>query len=104
MARTDSEIRHLKSNVQQLQSALAAIAGDIEQIGSSAGAAGAASIEQARLKLDDLRAQIGDLVSDQVDRAEEVGEQVKRSVAENPMTALAAAFAAGVAAALLLRR
>lgn len=101
MARTDSEIRQLERSVQSLQGALAAIAGDIEQIGSSAGAAG---IEQAKLKLEDLRGQIGDLVSDQMDRAEEVGEQVKRSVAENPMTALAAAFAAGVAAAILLRR
>ncbi|WP_374447919.1 hypothetical protein [Stella sp.] len=104
MARTDSEIRQLERSVQSLQGALAAIAGDIEQIGSSAGAAGAAGIEQAKLKLEDLRGQIGDLVSDQMDRAEEVGEQVKRSVAENPMTALAAAFAAGVAAAILLRR
>lgn len=104
MARTDREVRQLKSNVQSLQSALAAIAGDIEQIGASTGAAGAAGLEQAKLKLEDLREQIGDLVADQIERAEEVGDQVKRSVADNPMTALAAAFAAGVAAAILLRR
>lgn len=33
-----------------------------------------------------------------------MGQSVKKSVVENPMAALAAAFAAGVAAAILLRR
>ena len=32
MAKTDREVRQLKSNVQSLQSALAAIAGDIEPV------------------------------------------------------------------------
>lgn len=104
MARTDREVRQLKGDVQSLQSALSAIAGDIEQLGASTGAAGAAQLEQAKRKLEELREQMGDLLSEQIDRAEEIGDQMKRSVADNPMTALAVAFAAGVAAAVLLRR
>ncbi|BBK35834.1 hypothetical protein STAQ_09120 [Allostella sp. ATCC 35155] len=104
MARTDREIRQLKGDVQSLQSALSAVAGEIEQFGASTGAAGAAQLEQAKRKLEDLREQMGDLFSDQVERAEEMSDQMKRSVADNPMTALAVAFAAGVAAAILLRR
>ena len=91
----------MKSSVRSLQSALSAIAGDIERIGASGGTAG---LEQAKAKLDDLREQIGDLVTDPIERAEEMGEQVKKTVADNPFTAIAAAFAAGIAAALLLRR
>ncbi|BBK29988.1 ElaB/YqjD/DUF883 family membrane-anchored ribosome-binding protein [Stella humosa] len=104
MASTDREVRKMKSSIQSLQGALATIAGDIEQLGASTGAAGAAGLEQTKAKLDDIRLQIGDLLHDQIERAEEVTDSVKRSVSDNPMTALAAAFAAGVAAAILLRR
>ena len=78
MAKTDREVRQLKSNVQSLQSALAAIAGDIEQIGASAGSAGAAGLEQAKLKLDNLRDQIRDLAADPIARAADVGQSVDR--------------------------
>ena len=43
MARTDREIRQLKGDVQSLQSALSAVAGEIEQFGASTGAAGVAA-------------------------------------------------------------
>lgn len=97
----DREASRMKSNVRSLQNALASIAGDIEKIGASGGTAG---LQQAKAKLDDLRDQVGDLVSDQIERAEEMGESVRKSVADNPFTAVAAAFAAGIAAALLLSR
>lgn len=65
MATSDREVRKLKASVQSLQSALATIAGDIEQIAGSAGSAGAAGLEHTKAKLEDIREQIGDLVSDQ---------------------------------------
>ncbi|MGE0716884.1 MAG: YqjD family protein [Alphaproteobacteria bacterium] len=99
MAREDRETRRLKSSVRSLQSALATIAGDIETIGQSGKTAG---LEQARAKLDDIREQVGDLVNEQMERAEEIGENVRRQVVDNPFTAVSVAFVAGLAAAVLL--
>ena len=101
MVTSDRDVRQLKASVQSFQGALAAIASDIERAAASGGAAG---LEQAKAKLEDIREQIGDLVSDQVERAEEMGETVKKSVADNPFTVIAAAFVAGVLASLLLSR
>ncbi len=99
MAKEDRDMRKIRSSVRSLQGALASIAGEIETIGATGKTVG---LDQAKMKLDEIREQIGDLVSEQIERAEEVGETVRRSVVENPFTAMSAAFVAGLAAAVLL--
>ncbi|MCC7274190.1 MAG: hypothetical protein IT561_16100 [Alphaproteobacteria bacterium] len=99
MAKEDREMRRLQASVRSLQGALATIAGEIESIGATGKTVG---LDQAKAKIDEIREQIGDLVTGQIERAEEVGESVRRSVVENPFTAMSAAFVAGLAAAVLL--
>lgn len=99
MAASDREVKKLKASVRSLQNALATIAADIEQIGASGKTIG---LEEAKSRIEEIREQIGDVLVAQVDRAEEMNETVRRSVTENPITAVSIAFAVGALAAMIL--
>ncbi|MGE0722836.1 MAG: hypothetical protein AB7O45_00600 [Alphaproteobacteria bacterium] len=98
-ANVDRDVRKLKSSVKSLQGALAAVADDLAQIGASGKTQG---LDAAKAQIDEIRDQIGSLMQEPLERVEEMGQAVSQTVRENPMTAVATAFAAGLAAALLL--
>lgn len=99
MANVERDVRKLKSSVRSLQGALATVADDLASIGASGKTQG---LDAAKAQIDEIRDQIGSLLSDPMERVEEMSQSVMETVRANPMTAIASAFAAGLAAALLL--
>lgn len=91
----------LRSSYKALQNDLSAVIEDLEQMASSGKHVG---LEKAREKMDQVQEQFESLLGDTVDRAGESTEVVRRTMADNPWTVVAAAFATGVAAASLLQR
>ncbi len=99
------ESRKLQSGIKALQSDLSALVGDLEQIASSGKEVG---VEKAREQLDRIQGQITDLLTDTLGTARQsavdTGDTLRRQVSDNPVASMATAFAAGVAAAMLMRR
>jgi ElaB/YqjD/DUF883 family membrane-anchored ribosome-binding protein len=95
----------LRSSYKALQQDLSSVIEDLEAMAASGKDVG---LEKAKEKIDQVQEQVesllGDTVERAVDRASESTEYVRRSVAENPWTVIAAAFATGIAAASLLQR
>lgn len=91
----------LRSSYRALQQDLSAVIEDLEQMAASGKDVG---IAKAREKVDQVQEQFESLIGDTVDRASDSTEYVRRSMADNPWTVIAAAFATGIAAGSLLRR
>jgi ElaB/YqjD/DUF883 family membrane-anchored ribosome-binding protein len=101
VARTNRDARKLQASLRSLQGDLESLMDDLGQVATNGKNVG---LDKAKEQIDLIQQQIGDLVSGTVNGAQESTETVRRSVSEHPMTSVAAAFAAGVAAASLLIR
>ncbi len=102
MARsTNRDVRKLHASVRSLQGDLEALMDDVGQVAANGKNVG---LDKAKEQLDLIQQQFVDLVSGTANGAHDSTETVRRSVSEYPITSIAAAFAAGVAAASLLIR
>jgi ElaB/YqjD/DUF883 family membrane-anchored ribosome-binding protein len=101
VARTNRDVRKLQASVRSLQGDLEALMDDIGQVATNGKHVG---LDKAKEQIDLIQQQFNELVSGTVNGAHESAETVRRSVSEHPITSIAAAFAAGVAAASLLIR
>ena len=99
------ESRKLQSGIKALQSDLSSLVGDLEQIASSGKEVG---VEKAREQLDVIQGRINDLLTDTVGSARQAaadtGDSRRKQGTDYPVASMATAFAAGVAAAMLMRR
>jgi hypothetical protein len=98
MARATREMRRLQASVRSLQTDLGAVVNDLEQIAASGKGVG---LEQARAQLDYIRAKLGGLLAESLN---EPTVALQRSIGQHPMASVATAFAAGLAASLLMFR
>jgi hypothetical protein len=96
MARANREMRRLQASVRSLQTDLGAVVDDLEQIASSGKDVG---LEQARAQLDHIKAKLGGLFAGSL---HEPAEALQRSIGQHPVASVATAFAAGLAASLLM--
>jgi hypothetical protein len=96
MARATRDMRRLQASVRSLQTDLGAVVDDLEQIASSGKDVG---LEQARAQLDHIRAKLGGLLGGSL---QEPTEALQRRIVQHPVASVATAFAAGLAASLLV--
>jgi len=96
MARATREMRRLQASVRSLQTDLGAVVDDLEQIASSGKDVG---LEQARAQLDHIKAKLGGLLAGTM---HEPAEALQRRIVQHPVASVATAFAAGLAASLLV--
>jgi len=96
MARANGSARKLQSNYRALQQDLNAVIEDLQAIANGGADIG---IEKARDQLQGVQEQIHGLLRETAATTERSADELRRTVADRPMTSIAAAFALGVAAA-----
>jgi len=101
MARANGSSRKLQASYKALQDDLGAVIRDLEQMATSGKDVG---LEKARSRIDDVQEQLDILMGDTMAKTEQSAEDVRRTVAEYPVTSLTAAFALGMAAASFFGR
>ncbi|MCC7048314.1 MAG: DUF883 family protein [Alphaproteobacteria bacterium] len=101
MARANGSARKLQASYRALQDDLNAVVRDLEQLTSAGADVG---IEKARSQIHNVQDQLQGLLGEAASGTERSAEEVRRAVADHPMTSLTAAFALGLAAASFFAR